>query len=89
MLAPGFHAHQRNRGAPWLGEHEVSRHGNVFRPQHAVLVDQPGLVCRWKLGIVEIGPGKARLDQADLDVLFRQFLAQRRGKAWMPDFAAT
>lgn len=54
--------------------------GDILRPQHLLFLDHLLLLFGVDIGIMEIGLGKARLDQADLDVATAQFLAQRLGE---------
>lgn len=81
MFQPGLYPHQRHGRPARLGQHEMRCRGDVFGAQHLCLADQFALLFRRIVRILEVRAGEARFDQADLDILFAQFLAQRMGKA--------
>ena len=56
-------------------------HGDILGPQHAVLVDQLDLLLRRKVRVLEVCAGESGLDQPDLDIFLRDFLAEGLGEA--------
>jgi hypothetical protein len=59
----------------------MDRHGNVLGAKHLPGLDHLPLLLDWDSWELEIGTGRARFDEADLDALGPELLGQRLAEA--------